>query len=98
MKDHGISLNQHCPCVQSDCSILGNCVLCVQNHLEHKRHIPECFQNILRPIVQGMARQMEFKTMEGRPKPGSRTKEHKDRILSESIARHRTPKKPRSVK
>jgi hypothetical protein len=92
MKDHGISLNQKCPCVQLDCSILGNCVLCVQNHLEHNRHIPECFQNILRPAVESLARQMEFKTAEGRPESGSRSKEHKDRILLESIARHRKPK------
>ncbi len=52
MKDHDISINEHCPCSQSDCPIRGNCVLCVQNHLEHKRHIPECIQNLLRPAVQ----------------------------------------------
>ncbi len=89
MKDRGISLNRHCPCIQVDCSILGNCVLCVQNHLEHERHVPECFQNMLRPAVANLNGLLELDTKEGRPKPGSRTKEHKKRILSESLARHR---------
>ena len=67
MKDHGISLNPLCPCVQTRCAIWGNCVVCVQNHLEHKRHIPECFQETLRPLVMALAAQMELTTGESRP-------------------------------
>ena len=69
MKDQGISLNKDCPCVQEQCPILGNCVVCVQNHLKGRHHIPECFQNMLRPGVQAMAALLELKTTEGRPDP-----------------------------
>ncbi len=74
MRDQKISVNKHCPCIQYDCSILGNCVLCVQGHLRHKGHIPECFQNLLRPQVEALAKYMEMKTEDSRPKPGSRNK------------------------
>lgn len=67
MKDHKISLNKLCPCSQAQCPIRGNCVLCVQNHLEHKRHVPECMQDLLRPAVQVLADQMELKTNDSRP-------------------------------
>ena len=66
MKDHGISLNQHCPCSQNECPIRGNCALCVQNHLEHRRHIPECFQTIMRPEVETLAAMLELQTSEAR--------------------------------
>jgi hypothetical protein len=69
MKDEGISLNKDCPCLQKQCPILGNCVLCVQGHLKHKRHIPECFQDVLRPGLGAMAALLELKTTEGRPDP-----------------------------
>ena len=62
MQDHRISINRGCPCQQVECPIRGNCVLCVQNHPVHKGHIPECFQNILRPIVQAFAQQVELVT------------------------------------
>ena len=60
MQDFKISMNEHCPCSQSECPILKNCVLCVQNHLVKKHHIPECFQNILRPSIEFLAKQVEF--------------------------------------
>jgi hemolysin-activating ACP:hemolysin acyltransferase len=95
MNDHGISLNQHCPCVQRECPILGNCVLCVQNHLENKKHIPECVQNILRPAVQALAKQMELRTEDSRPTPqywAEFDEEKRSRLLQRSIARHTAPK------
>ncbi len=89
MKDHGISLNKHCPCTQQDCPIRGNCVLCVQNHLEHKRHIPECMQNILRPTVQSLADQMEMGTEDSRPTPQFWEDLDTEESLGETIERHR---------
>jgi len=88
MKDHGISINKHCPCSQPDCPIKGNCVLCVQNHLEHKRHIPECIQNILRPSVQSIADQMELRTIESRPTSQFWKELDKEEFLKKSIDRH----------
>jgi len=67
MKDHGISLNPLCPCSQTRCSIWGNCVVCVQNHLEAKRQMPECFQETLRPLVKPLVAQMQWTIGEGRP-------------------------------
>jgi hypothetical protein len=89
MKGHGISLNRHCPCTQRDCPILANCVLCVQNHLEHKHHVPECIQNILRPAVQGLADQMELKTENTRPDAAFWSEIDKDDFLKKSIDRHK---------
>ena len=67
MKDHGISINEQCPCSQLECPIRGNCVLCIGNHLEHKRHVPECIANMLRPAVQSLTDQVELGTSEARP-------------------------------
>ena len=89
MNDYGISINKHCPCSQADCPIRGNCVLCVQNHLEHKRHIPECIQNMLRPVVQSLADHMELGTSDSRPTPAFREQLDKDEFLKKSIERHK---------
>ena len=67
MKDHKISINKHCPCTQSQCPIRGNCVLCIQNHLDHNRHIPECIQEHLRPAIESLAKQVELNVSEARP-------------------------------
>jgi hypothetical protein len=91
MKDHRISFNKYCPCTQPDCPIRGNCVLCIQNHLEHKRHIPECIQNILRPAVQSLADRVELKTEDSRPAPEFWRDFDKDEFLEKSIARHKKP-------
>ena len=93
MKDHKVSVNKNCPCTQTECPILGNCVLCVQNHLSHQRHIPECIQDILRPAVQELARQMELKTAEGRPEPGFWKTFDKEKHLTTSLERHEGTKK-----
>lgn len=88
MEDHGISLNKFCPCIQTQCRIRGNCVVCVQNHLDHKRHIPECFQDILRDHIQSLAGLVELKTEEKRPTPAFWEKFDRDKRLRESVARH----------
>jgi len=67
MEDHKISINKRCPCTQSQCPIRGNCVLCMQNHLDHKRHIPECIQGQLRPAIESLAKQVELNISEARP-------------------------------
>jgi hypothetical protein len=64
-------------------------VICVQNHLDHKRHLPECFQNLLRDGVQTLARMAELKTGEGRPNPAFGKKFDRDKRLRESIKRHK---------
>ena len=67
MKDFNISYNKNCTCAQKECPIRGNCVLCIQNHLKHKRHIPECIQNLLRKDIGNLSRMVELKTEEQRP-------------------------------
>ena len=89
MTDHGVSLNEKCPCQQKFCAILGNCVLCVQNHLDHRRHVPECFQDILRDKIRPLADLMELKTEEGRPDDEALKKQAKTDFVERSIAKHR---------
>jgi len=88
MKDHKISFNRHCPCTQMQCPIRGNCVLCVQNHLDHKRHLPECIQNLLRPALLSLAQQIELQTEDGRPNDAFWQTYDKDGLLKRSIKRH----------
>ena len=90
MKDHGISLNRHCPCLQPKCPIWGNCVFCIQNHLEHKCHVPECIQNLLRPAVEGLAAQMELKTQDARPDESFWQNLDRDEFEKKSINRHKS--------
>ena len=88
MIDHGISINRYCACSQPECPIRGNYVLCVQNHLEQKRHIPECIQNILRPVVKSLAGQVELSTTESRPTLQLWKEMGKDAFLKKSLGRH----------
>ena len=89
MKDHGISLNQHCTCQQKQCPIWGNCVLCVQNHLCHKRHIPECIQDVRRPAIQALAAQVELKTEDTRPDEAFWKTFDKEAHVQRSVERHK---------
>ena len=89
MKDHGISINKHCPCVNTQCPIRGNCVLCVQNHYVHKRHIPQCMQNVLRPLVKTLSEKMELDTTDVRPSKEFWDSFDKDGFLQKSIDRHK---------
>jgi hypothetical protein len=88
MKDHKISINKHCPCTQLECPIRGNCVLCIQGHLDHKRHLPECIQNLLRPMVHSLAQQVELETEEGRPDKAFWETYDQDNLLNRAIKRH----------
>ena len=88
MEDHGISLNKHCPCTQVKCRIRGNCVLCVQNHLCRENHIPECMQDMLRDKVEALAKMMQLKTEEGRPKEAFWDTYDTDKQVKGAIARH----------
>ena len=36
----------HCPCT-ADCSIHGNCLICVQVHRGHGNHLPNCMRLML---------------------------------------------------
>ncbi|MCK5705291.1 MAG: hypothetical protein KAI29_29275 [Cyclobacteriaceae bacterium] len=92
MKNYGISINEKCPCIQQECPIRGNCVLCVQNHLTHKRHIPVCIQNMLRPAVKELADKMEFATSDARPDKTFWTNFDKENFIQESIGKHKADK------
>jgi hypothetical protein len=63
-------------------------VPCVQNHLDHGRHIPECMQNLLRPAVKLLAEQVELGTSDSRPSREFWTALDKDEFLASSTDRH----------
>lgn len=90
MEDFGISINNNCPCTQQKCPIRGNCVLCIQNHLVHKRHIPECVQNILRPIIKELSRKMEFEISEARPTQTFWESFDNEHFIKETLKKHIT--------
>jgi hypothetical protein len=92
IKDHKISINRYCPGTQKQCPIRGNGLLCVQGHLDHQRHLPECIQNLLRPAVQSLAQQWELKIEDGRPKESFWKTYDKEDLLKRSVQRH-NPKK-----
>ena len=89
MKDFKISLNKHCPCSQPQCPIRGNCVLCIQNHLDHKRHLPECMENLLRTSVKDLAALLELKTSDDRPDGEFWESYDKEGLLKRSLDRHK---------
>jgi len=88
MQDQGISLNKFCPCVQTQCKIRGNCVVCVQNHIVGKKHVPECMQDMLREPIKALAGMVELKTEEKRPTPVFWETFDAEKRLRESVARH----------
>ena len=90
MKDHKISINKHCPCTQSQCPIRGNCVLCIQNHLDHKRHIPECIQEPLRPAIESLAKQVELNVSEARPEKEFWDDFDSEAFLKETLGKHKS--------
>ena len=90
MKDFKISYNNNCPCTQKECPIRGNCVLCVQNHLEHKRHIPECIQNLLRKDVENLSKMVELKTEEQRPDKEFWKSFDKEALIKSSLEKHKS--------
>ena len=88
MKDFKYSLNQKCCCTQNDCPILGNCVLCVQNHVEKRNHLPECMQNMLRGNIKALAGMVEFGCNEKRPQGEFWKTYDKASLITSSIERH----------
>jgi len=64
-------------------------VLCVQNHVEHERHIPECIQNIIRSDIANLAQKVEFSTHEGRPSHEFWETYDKKSLVQRSLNRHR---------
>ena len=89
MKDFEISFNKQCPCSQSQCPIRGNCVLCVQNHLDHKRHLPECMENMLRFPVKEICELLELKTEDTRPDAEFWKDYDKKGLIKKSLDRHK---------
>ncbi|MCP4263138.1 MAG: hypothetical protein GY774_37360 [Planctomycetes bacterium] len=88
MEDHGILLNKKCPCTQKECPIRGNCVICIQNHLVNKRHVPECIQNMLREPIKELAKKMELSFSESRPDKIFWEEFDKEKFLRESLEKH----------
>ena len=89
MEDHGISLNKFCPCIQTKCRIRGNCVICVQNHVDRCNHVPECLQDMLRASIHDLAAKVELHTQEARPGDSFWETFDRDSRLNESVARHK---------
>lgn len=89
MKDFEISLNGNCPCTQMECPIRGNCVLCVQNHLEHKKHLPECIQNLIRPEISQLSEMVELECSEARPGKGFWENFNKKEFIEKSLKKHK---------
>lgn len=69
MDKENVNLADDCPCVQLACPIRGNCLECVRGHRRHKRHIPECMQEVLRGYVTEIAKQVELGVVDERPTP-----------------------------
>jgi hypothetical protein len=69
MRNEETCLAEDCPCIQLDCPIHGNCVECVRGHRQHKRHIPECMQEVLREQIAALAKKVEYDVVEARPEP-----------------------------
>jgi hypothetical protein len=62
-------LAEDCPCVQAACPIRGDCVQCVGNHRRHGRHLPECLQPLVRPLLEELAGKVELGVVDKRPTP-----------------------------
>ena len=54
VKDEMRAGKDHCPCT-ADCSIHGNCLICVQVHRGHGNHLPFCMQLMLNRKLEGVS-------------------------------------------
>ena len=95
MNDHDVSINKHCPCTQAQCPIRGNCVLCVQNHLEHRRHVPECMEDILRPAIEFLTGLVELNATDARPSAKFWTEFDHEDFLEKTLDKHKKDLKKR---
>ena len=93
MKDYKYSINKKCCCTQRQCPILGNCVLCVQNHVEKGNHLPECMQEMVRSNIKSLAGMVEFECNENRPHGNFWETFDKDNLIKTSIERHEVKSK-----
>ena len=93
MKDYKYSLNRKCCCTQKECPILGNCVLCIQNHVEKGNHMPECMQNMIRGNIESLAGIVEYECNEKRPQGDFWETYNKDELVKTSIERHEAENK-----
>lgn len=88
MQDVDLSFNKHCTCIQKDCPIWGNCVLCVENHKANKNHLPECMQEMLRESISTLSRLVEFTPVDHRPTPDVFARLDKPKFIADSLRRH----------
>lgn len=88
MQDLKLSFNKHCNCVQKDCPIWGNCVLCVENHKVNRNHIPECMQELVRESIATLCRLVEFTPVEKRPTQAVFDRMDKTKFIEDSLRRH----------
>jgi len=56
-----------CPCLNKRCAMHGDCVRCVAAHRQHRKHIPECMEDIIRDSVKGLAELVEYRVEDARP-------------------------------
>jgi hypothetical protein len=69
MEKETAHLADDCPCVQLACPIHGDCVACIRGHREHKRHLPECMQDVIREQIAALAKKVEFGVVDERRTP-----------------------------
>jgi hypothetical protein len=91
-QDYGISINKSCTCSQKECPIRENCVLCIQNHIEHKRHMPECMQNLIREDIANLSKMVEYNSEEKRPNDQFWKDYDKTNLVKTSLAKHKCKK------
>jgi hypothetical protein len=59
--------NPDCPCIRTECEMFGMCVECIQGHMRHRKHLPECMQDIVRGKIRELAGLVEFSVNDERP-------------------------------
>jgi len=62
----------------------------MQNHLDHKRHIPECIQGQLRPAIESLAKQVELNISKARPEKDFWDNFDTEAFLKGSLDKHKS--------
>ncbi len=60
--------HNECLCVYKNCPIHSKCFECVKVHRVKRHHVPECFQDIFTPHVEALAKLIERRIEDNRPK------------------------------
>lgn len=68
VKDEIKKGKDYCPC-QADCSIHGNCFVCVQTHRGHGNHLPFCMQKMLNVKLASLSELSEHTIIDEVKKP-----------------------------